>query len=424
MDCVTKRALGEWYNDNIQELQWYVDEAVTRKAVGASSSSYPYKAPQEGPVQDGTLLSDSSHKKIKWANNVYETWIKARNGLQKETLDTTALLDLFLLEKTDTICENLCKFFTEITKATGDPYPPKTLYELAASFQMDLNDRAVDANIFTDKKYRQILQAIDKTMKTSTKQGLQPVKKKADFITLDMEQTLWEKNILSTDSPHELVRTVYYILGVQCGLRSREEHRYLRAPGPTCQLQDLGDHFEYTEMSSKNNQGGIKERNLKRKIVKIFPTKTKSCPVAIIKRYVSLLPPTAQAWYCHPLKVRKLDCWYSKQPIGVNTLSDFMKSIQAEAGWEDGFFSGHSLRATCATRMAQAAFEVPLIKERTGHRSDKSVAEYAQTSTKKLVEISKTLSGNAEPSVELPSEEAPREPASDAMKSVVINISF
>ena len=123
----------------------------------------------------------------------------------------------------------------------------------------------------------------------------------------------------------------------------------------------------------------VNDVNLKRKIVTIFPTSNLSCPVKIVTKYMKLLPPAAQAWYCTPLKQRKPACWYSVQPCGVNTLTSFMPAIREEAGWKEEHVTGHSLRATCATRMAQSGVAVPLIKEQTGHRSDKSVASYMRT---------------------------------------------
>lgn len=55
-----------------------------------------------------------------------------------------------------------------------------------------------------------------------------------------------------------------------------------------------------------------------------------------------------------------------------------------------GFFSNHSLRATCATRLYRAGVEEQRIMETTGHRS-LAVRRYKRTSNEQKKEITTTL---------------------------------
>ena len=79
-------------------------------------------------------------------------------------------------------------------------------------------------------------------------------------------------------------------------------------------------------------------------------------------------PKDAKAFYLKPLKICTDDVWYSKVPIGHNTLRETIKRVCAEAGL-GGKRTNHSLRATSATRMYQAGIDEQLITERTGESS-------------------------------------------------------
>ena len=50
-----------------------------------------------------------------------------------------------------------------------------------------------------------------------------------------------------------------------------------------------------------------------------------------------------------PLRNPQPNCWYKASPVGHNTLSATVRKLTACIG--DGFFTNHSLRRTCATRL-------------------------------------------------------------------------
>ena len=52
--------------------------------------------------------------------------------------------------------------------------------------------------------------------------------------------------------------------------------------------------------------------------------------------------------------------WYSKQPVGHNTLTNTVRRLCNEAGIEF-FFTNHSLRTTAATRLYDAGVDEQLI---------------------------------------------------------------
>ena len=62
----------------------------------------------------------------------------------------------------------------------------------------------------------------------------------------------------------------------------------------------------------------------------------------------------------------------------------------------DGYFTNHSLRRTCVTRLFQTGTDVKLIKEITGHVSD-SVHKYQTTSSDQRMHLSSIIQGDVTP---------------------------
>ena len=107
------------------------------------------------------------------------------------------------------------------------------------------------------------------------------------------------------------------------------------------------------------------------------------CPVAIIWKYHSKLPPNCKnsALYLRP---KPDNCvpghiWYHDIPIGVNKLQSCAKDTCKEAGFS-GHYTNHSLRSTSATRMYESGINEQTICTITGHRSN-VVRTYKRTRT-------------------------------------------
>ena len=174
------------------------------------------------------------------------------------------------------------------------------------------------------------------------------------------------------------MNTVLFMSGLYFALRSGDEHGRLRLRPPqitvhTDAKEDEAAYLFYIEDSSKNHQGGLKQRKVVSKKVKHFANTQDParCFVRIFQLYLSKLPTDApeSSFYFKPVsKFAQSTAWFSKQPIGHNTLTKMMSSICISAGVQ-GFKTNHSLRATSATRLYQKCVDEQLIMERTGHRS-------------------------------------------------------
>ena len=126
------------------------------------------------------------------------------------------------------------------------------------------------------------------------------------------------------------------------------------------------------------------------------------CPVRIVDKYVSLLPPVKPGkkanFYLRSLEKFMPVQWYGEQVVGINTLKKVMGEI-AKTAKLDGFVSNHSLRRTGTTRLFRGGVDRKLVKEYTGHSSD-AIDQYQITSDAQRKKLSKIIVGTSGSEVE------------------------
>lgn len=133
--------------------------------------------------------------------------------------------------------------------------------------------------------------------------------------------------------------------------------------------------------------GGLNQRNLSAKNLKHYLQN----PVLfkIYEQYLNIVRDlNGTAFYRRPLDKGSIK--FGEQSVGVNKLSNIMKTMCAEAGI-DGYFTNHSGKRTCATTLYQAGVPEQEIMNRTGHRSVESVRKYKRASSEMLKDISNIL---------------------------------
>ncbi len=181
-------------------------------------------------------------------------------------------------------------------------------------------------------------------------------------------------------------------------MRSGREHRQVRLH--PCQIQLVENdgersYLKYTEDTSKNRPGGLKGRKIKPKVVIQHSNNDnpERCIVRLFKKYTSLCPDSATAFYLQPANKPTEAVWYTSKPLGHNTLSKTICRLCKTAGIE-GFKTNHSLRATAATRLYELGVEEQTVMEQTGHRSLEGVRSYKRTTSQQQQVLSDILSSN------------------------------
>ena len=84
--------------------------------------------------------------------------------------------------------------------------------------------------------------------------------------------------------------------------------------------------------------------------------------------------------------------WYYKKAAGRKTLGNVVKNIMKKARFK-GYFTNHSLRRSCATRLYDVGIPEQVIQETTGHRSSDGIKAYKCTSSSLTRKASELLQG-------------------------------
>lgn len=338
-----------------------------------------------------------------WAFRVFCDWKTAWNkrALNDSNLNIISgeLLDM---SKKDLVYA-LSHFILEVKKKTGQLYPTETLYELVITLQMYCHMHGKYYKFIDDEEFLTLRNVLNNRMKYLAQNGYTCPREKAEPSDVEDENQMWESGILGDSNPKQLVDTLLYMLGVHFALRAVKEHRALRV-GPRSQFaikfDRQGDRYylEYTEDLSKTNQGGLEHRKVTKKVSCAYENSAEpdKCVVHLYRKYVSLRPSDPKCppdLYLRPLVHVKENCWYTMQPMGVNTISKIVSTLAKQVGIE-GKVTNHSCRATSATRMFHSNLEEQLVMEKTGHRSN-AVRSYKQTSDKQLRDVSSVLYGQS-----------------------------
>lgn len=91
----------------------------------------------------------------------------------------------------------------------------------------------------------------------------------------------------------------------------------------------------------------------------------------------------------------KEDCWYTKRPIGIHFIGNFMKLISQRLDLSV-VYTNHSIRATCVTVLSENGLEARHIMRVTGHRCESSLKSYEKdNSVAQKRKISEILAGQS-----------------------------
>ena len=347
--------------------------------------------------------------KVKSGVKAYQEWRLFRMSKDEtydEVIFNANLDDLGNLTK-EALCYALCRFVPEVTKVEGGDYPGKTLYEMIIAIQKHLREHGLKWKLIDDSEFSTLRNVLDNVMKERAQANIGMIKKQAQLISMDFENMLWDTGVLGEENPDKLRSTVLFLIGVNCGIRAGDEHYDLRRDGPTKKSQFKFERNEkgvrcivYNEdTTTKTNDGGISSLKNDRKVVWINPNSNiNRCPVRLIDKYLSLLPPVKNENSKHNFYLRSMERpnpaqWYTTRVVGLNTLKKTIGQLLKNAKL-DGYFTNHSLRRTGTTRLFQAGVDRKLLKEFTGHRSD-AVDKYAITSHDQRTEMSNILAGNS-----------------------------
>ena len=216
-------------------------------------------------VVDDTQLSKAILERVprntarstSWDVSVFEEWCEERN------------IDVSLASMSDVdINSNVARFVHEVVKKDRKtPYPPNSLYQIVVSIQHFLKENGrPDVNFLNYLSSK----SLDARMKALSNQGYGVVRRRAQPITRDMENILWEKGIFLCVTSTGLLNVVYFYNCKLFGLRAGDEHRALCIEqfSFNCTNGDL--YMQFTGCNSKTYQGGLANCKVTPKVLKIY----------------------------------------------------------------------------------------------------------------------------------------------------------
>ena len=133
----------------------------------------------------------------------------------------------------------------------------------------------------------------------------------------------------------------------------------------------------------------------------MYETTGESCPVRAFEKYLSKLNPETDALFQKPhvkyMYHKDGPVWYSKIPVGVNQLYDFMPRLSAEAGLSRRY-TNYCIRAMVASTLCDAGVSNMGIMSVTGHRNVQFLNSYIKPSDSERRTIRGILSGDKDSS--------------------------
>ena len=332
-----------------------------------------------------TRVPIKTKKTTTWGVNVWREWTQCRRV--SETIES--------MEETD-INSHMARFVQEVRRKDGKDYPASSLNNLVAAIQRYLRENGRPEVNFYDQRnpaFDLLRKSLDARMKALTRGGVGVMKRQAQPITPEMENTLWENGIFGCNTSRGLLNVVFWYSCKLFGLRAADEHKRLEPSQFICGDDENGDFLRYIGRSCKNWQGGLNHRKVEAKDLTIYadPSLGSRCAVSCFKLYLSLIPTNGHFYY-RPIGDNPPR--FSAQVIGIHKLENTVKDFCQQAGFQ-GFFTNHSGKVTCATELFKHNIDEQLIMKQTGHRSVDAVRLYKRPSVEHKLQVSGILQAPA-----------------------------
>lgn len=115
----------------------------------------------------------------------------------------------------------LSPFVLSLRKQDGSEYTSGSLFSEITALQKHLEVNGRRISFLNDPVFSDLKNCLDNStcMQNVTKQGVGLIKRQAQIISKEQENSLWESGILGTDRPDTLLKTVFWTVGVNFGLR-------------------------------------------------------------------------------------------------------------------------------------------------------------------------------------------------------------
>ncbi|XP_063397184.1 uncharacterized protein KIAA1958-like [Mytilus trossulus] len=223
----------------------------------------------------------NTKKNTKWSIGVFNEWRIARSK------HGDSIADIHMLEAAE-MNHWLQRFVIEVRNKKGEEYPPKSLYSIICGLLRYCKDMNVNDKNFLDEKdlrfvtFRRVL---DSRMKELLSKGFGTKVKRADPLSLQDEENLWQKGFFGMTNSVSLQHTAFFYACKLFGLRGRDEHRNLDCSQFEIGTDQTGKYVRFIGRSTKTFKGGLSHLSLDNKDIKHYSEEGPRCIATHFQKY-------------------------------------------------------------------------------------------------------------------------------------------
>ena len=119
----------------------------------------------------------------------------------------------------------LCKFAISVRQKNGNEYEPSYLRGMFGSFERYLRRHRYSVSLIKGHEFSRSKEVLKCKQKNLKKQGKGNLPNRADAVSDEEINILFEKGCLGTSSPNALLNTIWYLNTLHVGIRGGgEEH--------------------------------------------------------------------------------------------------------------------------------------------------------------------------------------------------------
>ena len=246
-----------------------------------------------------------------------------------------------------------------------------------------------DVNIEKDKEFSKSGKIFKTVINQLKQKGKANVKHHKPVSENDMKLI---QNSFDLDDPQGLQRKVFIDIIVYFANRGQENLHDMKPDDFILSEKDGRRCIYFVDKSTKNHQDD--DMSSQGGLMFELPVNAR-CPVASLLKYKSKLNAKCPHFWQRPKSTTSAqpqnDTWYDNIRMGKNTINGMMKTIIKDANCSFEY-TNHCLRAMSITVLDHADFPSRGIMTVSGHKSESSIKNYAQTSDQQKVNMSDTLS--------------------------------
>lgn len=323
----------------------------------------------EGQLQslEETSRPQSTMKATKQGIKKFENWLEKRG----RTVDYATV-------SAEELASILRKFYAEVKhNQQGKSLTPSSLTGIRAAIHRHLTAAPFlrTMNIVKDKEFLSANNMFQARCRLYYRAGNpkprhKPVIEDSDMAKLGNYFTHWKSQ------PSVLQECVWYSLCYHFGRRGREGWTSMMKNTFTVKTDSNGEQYVCSDIteSTKNVKGGAKQHEQDYSDSRMYGQ-----AVEIFIFYFSKLHPDLDRLFQKPRKDQHFmpddETWFTREPVGKNTLSQMMQRISKNAKLSKEY-TCHSIRATTITTLFRAGATAQEIMSISKHRNASSLGHY------------------------------------------------